>query len=179
MVKKFIYPLLLCLSFLTSLIVQAQKSYINVKITGAFSQEYTFNNDIIQRELIAQKIIDPKKTLGFFVNRNPSVPFYFSCVLVNLVDTTFAAGVFPVIRIVNDIPALTSNTIKGGFISIKINNKDIARPDEYISVPGNLNEIIIKQIKGSDVKGTFNTVMYCISDTSKQIQVKGSFELYK
>ncbi|MBB6501010.1 hypothetical protein [Pedobacter cryoconitis] len=171
------FSLAIALFFLSGLIkAQAQNSTLHVEISGAFTMKKDFNTDIIWRQLTAQTKIDTNATFGFFTGRSAAIPFYFSCVLVDIPSKKIGPGTFSVVEVKNDIP--TSDTIKkGGFIAIKLNKRNVARQDEYISVPGTGNTIIILSVNGTVVNGSFNTFMQCTNDEKKIINVKGTFRI--
>ncbi len=149
-----------------------EHSMLKVTIEG---KEHTFYRDIVARQLIAQTFVNPNATLGFFTDRSEIIPFYFSCVITDIASGKITLGDYPVMRLVNDMPVADSSTSKAGFLAIKINDKEQANPLEYTSIPGDKNLITIQEITAREIKGLFNAQMQCITDTTKQLYVSGSF----
>lgn len=176
MKKTYRILLFLGLFLWTGFLAQAQTATLSVTVTGAIHQSFTFQTGVVSRQLIAYQAVPPEHTLGFFTDRNENIPFYFAGVLADL-QQPVAAGDFPMLPVVNDMPELSTATLKGALLTLKINNPGIARPEEYISIPGTGNLIQIQDISSSEIKGTFSSQMQSVSDASRQIQVSGSFVL--
>ncbi|RFS21763.1 hypothetical protein DVR12_13970 [Chitinophaga silvatica] len=166
--------LFLLISILSCFLEVTAQEHYELKVIVS-DKEHTFSKDVVSRQLTAQTQISPRKTLGFFTDRDENIPFYFSCVMLDSASDKISTGDYPLLRVQNDMPVPVKGLLKGGFLAIKMNDKVIANPEEYTSMPGSKNVITIKEINDKEIKGIFNARMECTSDTTKQLDVSGSF----
>ncbi|RAJ87316.1 hypothetical protein CLV59_10165 [Chitinophaga dinghuensis] len=172
---------LFTLLFSTMLLVTAPaKDTVSPQLTIRLSgREYQFKSHLVTRQLTAQHAINPNATLGFFTDRNDIFPFYFSCVLADLKGDAVLPGQYPALPMKDDLPAVSQTITRGGFIAMKMNSPNVANPEEYTAMPGPESFIIIEENNDHLAKGSFNARMYCVTDSTRQITISGTFVLSK
>ncbi len=172
---------LFTLLFSTMLLVTAPAEdsvspQLTIRISG---KEYQFRSHLVTRQLTAQHAINPNATLGFFTDRNDIFPFYFSCVLADIKGDAVRPGQYPVLPMKDDLPAVSQTATRGGFIAMKMNSPNVANPEEYTAMPDSESNITIEENNDHLVRGNFSARMYCVTDSTKQLTVSGTFILIK
>lgn len=88
-------------------------------------------------------------------------------------------GDFPLMQVINDMPVLDTFTRKGGFIPIRMNDLHKANPEQYTSLPGSKSTITIQDLTDTVVKGRFNALLQCVTNSTKKISMTGSFTILR